>query len=104
VLELISEPSFLQHVAGVGAYLLQSLRELQTRHPVIVDVRGRGLMVGAELSMPGQGVVDKCLERGAIINCAHNTVLRFVPPLVVAKPDIDALIRILDDVLNEVTT
>jgi acetylornithine aminotransferase len=60
-------------------------------------------MVGAELSMPGQSVVEKCLERGAIINCAHNTVLRFVPPLVVGKPEIDAIIQILDDVLNEVS-
>lgn len=103
VLELISEPSFLPRVRETGAYLLQRLRELQTRHPVIIDVRGRGLMVGAELSIPGQGVVEKCLERGAIINCAHNTVLRFVPPLVVGKSDIDRLIQILDGVLNEVT-
>lgn len=103
VLELIAEPSFLDGVSDLGAYLLQSLRELRTRHPVIVDVRGRGLMVGAELAMPGQAIVEKCLERGAIINCAHNTVLRLVPPLVVGKPEIDALIGILDGVLSEVT-
>jgi acetylornithine aminotransferase len=104
VLELIRQPSFLHRVTEVGAYFLHSLRELKARHPVIVEVRGRGLMVGAELSMPGQGVVEKCLGRGAIINCAHNTVLRFVPPLVVSKSDIDALIEILDGVLSEVST
>lgn len=103
VLALVSEPSFLQNVRETGGYFQQRLRELQTRHPVIVDVRGRGLMIGAELSIPGQIVVDKCLERGAIINCAHNTVLRFVPPLVVGKSEIDAFIPILDDVLNEVS-
>jgi acetylornithine/N-succinyldiaminopimelate aminotransferase len=103
VLALVSEPSFLQNVLETGGYFQQRLRELQARHPVIVDVRGRGLMVGAELSMPGQVVVEKCLERGAIINCAHNTVLRFVPPLVVGQSEIDAFIPILDDVLNEVS-
>lgn len=103
VLELIADPGFLGRVREVGAYLFESVRALQARHPVIVHVRGRGLMVGAELSIPGQGIVDKCLERGAIINCAHNTVLRLVPPLVVGKSEIDALIQILDGVLNEVS-
>ncbi|MHC1741706.1 MAG: acetylornithine transaminase [Syntrophobacteraceae bacterium] len=103
VLELIAEARFLDRVKEIGAYLLESLRALQTRHPVIVDVRGRGLMVGAELSMPGQAIVDRCLERGAIVNCAHNTVLRLVPPLVVGKSEIDSLIQILDDVLHEVS-
>lgn len=102
VLEQIADPRFLQTVRETGAYFLERLRELQARHPVVVDVRGRGLMVGAELSIPGQAVVEKCLERGAIINCAHNNVLRFVPPLVVSRTEIDGLMQILDEALSEV--
>lgn len=102
-LQLISEPSFLERVRSVGEYFLNRLRELGTRHPVIQEIRGRGLMVGVELAVPGQKVVERCLEKGVVINCTHDTVLRFVPPLIVEREDIDALIQVLDEVLKEVT-
>ena len=104
VLQLISEPSFLERVREVGNYFQDRLRELQAKHPVIREVRGRGLMVAAELAEPGQKVVEKCLEKGAVINCTHDTVLRFVPPLIVGKQEIDQLMVILDEVLSEGTT
>lgn len=103
VLRIISEPSFLRRVREMGEYLMGRLRELQQRRPVIAQVRGSGLMVGAELDRPGQSVVTGLLERGYVINCTHDTVLRFVPPLVVEKGEIDRLIDALDDVLAEET-
>ena len=60
-------------------------------------------MVGMELAVPGAKFVQKCLERGAIINCTHETVLRFVPPLVVSRIEIDRLIGILDGICKEET-
>lgn len=104
VIELISAPSFLQHVREMGSYLTESLQQLKARYPVIREVRGRGLMVGMELAVPGQKLVGRCLEKGVIINCTHDTVLRFVPPLIVQRREVDHLIRVLDTVLQEETT
>jgi acetylornithine/N-succinyldiaminopimelate aminotransferase len=103
VLELISTPSFLARIKEIGGYFMKRLEELRSRHHLIKEVRGRGLMIGMELEVPGAKLVEKCLEKGLIINCTHDTVLRFVPPLIVEKPDIDQMIQILDEVLHEET-
>jgi len=101
VLQLISDPAFLDGVRRKGAYFMERLGELKSRHAVIKDVRGRGLMIGMELHGPGQRIVERCLEEGFIINCTHDTVLRFVPPLIVAEEEIDRLIQALEGILSE---
>ncbi len=102
VLELIAREEFLASVRNKGDHFLGKLRHLQERHPEKVrDVRGRGLILGLELAGPGKAVVDRCLEKGLLINCTHETVLRFVPPLVIEKEDIDRLVTVLDAVLEE---
>ena len=58
-------------------------------------------MVGLELAVPGAKFVSKCLERGAIINCTHDTVLRFVPPLIAGRSEVDEMVGILDGVFKE---
>jgi acetylornithine/N-succinyldiaminopimelate aminotransferase len=103
VLELISAPSFLARVNLVGAYFKGRLEDLRLHHDLIKDVRGRGLMIGMELETPGGKIVEKCLERGFVINCTHDTVLRFAPPLTVEKEEIDRLIPVLDELLKEET-
>ncbi len=103
VLELISAPSFLAKIKEVGGYFMKRLEELRSRHHLIKEVRGRGLMIGMELEVPGAKLVEKCLHKGLVINCTHDTVLRFVPPLIVEKPEIDQMIQILDEVLHEET-
>jgi acetylornithine aminotransferase len=100
-LELISEASFLQRVKQVGGYFVARLEDLRLKHRLIKEVRGRGLMIGMELEIPGAHIVQSCLEKGFIINCTHDTVLRFVPPLVVREQEIDQLIQVLDEVLKE---
>jgi acetylornithine aminotransferase len=100
-LQIISDPAFLEDVRNKGDYFRDCLKDLQTKHKTIKGVRGRGLMIGAELNIPGQKVVERCLHKGVIINCAHETVLRFVPPLVVTKAEIDRLVSILDAALAE---
>jgi acetylornithine aminotransferase len=101
VLETISNPAFLEHVRSVGEYLAGRLRELQAEHSLVRDVRGRGLILALELDRPGQPMVERCLQRGVIINCTHETVLRFVPPLVIAREEVNRLIEVLDQVLGE---
>ena len=102
VLDTISRKSFLDHVAEVGKYFKEKLVELQQKFPDLIrDVRGDGLLLGAELSKPGRRVVELCMKRGAIINCTVGNVLRFVPPLIVEKDQIDELVEILFMSLND---
>jgi len=100
-LRIISEPSFLEGVRETGSYFRARLEELRARYPFVASIRGRGLMIGMELTVPGAKFVQKCLDRGTVINCTHDTVLRFVPPLVVSRIEIDRLIGILDGIFAE---
>lgn len=102
-LRTIADPEFLAGVRRKGEYFLEKLRELQKRHSMVKDVRGRGLMVAMELDRPAKAVVDKCLDRGAVINCTQDTVLRFVPPLIIETEDIDWLVDQLDEILKEIS-
>lgn len=91
----------LSHVRYVGKYFIARLEGLKKKHPALIkEVRGLGLMVGAELFTPGAFSVAECLKRGLLINCTQDKVLRFLPPLIVGRRDIDAAIRILDGVLT----
>ncbi len=101
VLDEMEKPAFLSHVAKVGAYFQDQLGALREKYPrLITEVRGRGLMLGAQLARPGRDVVNDCLARGAIINCTAGDVLRFVPPLIVTEEQVDEMIAILDKVLS----
>jgi acetylornithine aminotransferase len=100
-LKVISTPGFLEKVRETGAYFVARLEAMKSRYPFIKAVRGRGLMVGVELDVPGAKFVTKCLEKGAIINCTHDSVLRFVPPLIAVRPEVDTMIAILEEVFKE---
>jgi acetylornithine aminotransferase len=97
----IADPAFLDHVRTVGAHLRGQLDALSGRHAAITSVRGAGLMLGALLDRPGADIVRRALERGLLINCTAATVLRFLPPLVIDKVQIDEGIAILDEVLAD---
>jgi predicted acetylornithine/succinylornithine family transaminase len=96
VLKILS-PAFLAKSRATGAYFRHELGELQRRHPCITEVRGMGLMLGMELDFPGKDIVQFCLERGLIINCTQDRVLRFLPPLTITRHDIDTALTILED-------
>lgn len=101
-IETILEDGFiLDQCRRMGDYLIQGLMELKEEYSsVIIDVRGIGLMIGMEMSLDCSEIVKDCLERGLIINCTAGNVLRFTPPLIVQKKDIDHMLDILDDVLR----
>ena len=101
VLELVSRPDFLARVREIGNYFMEKLRELRARHLHIRDVRGRGLIIGMELTFPGKELVTRCLEKGLVINCVQDSVLRFTPPLVVKREHVDRLVETLDELLQE---
>ncbi|MBE3587063.1 MAG: acetylornithine transaminase [Thermoanaerobacteraceae bacterium] len=90
----------IENAARVGAYFQERLSELAHRFPFIREVRGRGLMLGVELSVAGKEIVDRCRERGLLINCVDGHILRFLPPLIITPADVDAAIHILSGVMD----
>ncbi len=93
-------PDFLENVEKMGEYFKERLLALQKKLPWFVkEVRGAGLILGMELTKEGRDVVNACLEEGAIINCTSGNVLRFVPPLIVTKSEIDEVMNVLERVL-----
>jgi acetylornithine/N-succinyldiaminopimelate aminotransferase len=102
VLRTIQEEDLVERAAEMGAYLLEKLRDLANAHAVITQIRGRGLMVAIELSIPSEPVVAACLERGLLVNNVQPKAIRLVPPLIVERGDIDEAIRILSTALSTV--
>jgi acetylornithine/N-succinyldiaminopimelate aminotransferase len=99
---MLEEENLLQRVAEVGNYFRKQLRRLQRRQPdLIKETRGLGLMIGAELSFNGKSVVAKMMERGFLMNCTHDTVLRFLPPYIIRKPEIKEMLSNLEEVIVE---
>ncbi len=108
VVNIISDEAFLSGVNEKGAYLRGKLLELKEKHSRILDVRGKGLLVGMEIDIDTStdtGVdedkdagffVASCFERGFIINGIQGKILRFAPPLIIDKTDIDRLVAVLD--------
>ncbi|MBQ3435234.1 MAG: acetylornithine transaminase [Selenomonadaceae bacterium] len=105
VLDTVPNEKFLAHVEEVGAYFKDKLIGLQKKYPTqISEIRGEGLILGAQLDKPkrsGVEIVNECMKRGAIINCTVGTVLRFIPPLIITREQVDEVINILDSVLEE---
>jgi len=102
VLTSLLNDGWLEHCRTMGAYFMGRLNEMKKRHACVKEVRGLGLIIGVELDRPGAPVLEACVQRGFLINCAQEKVLRFVPPLVVAKKEIDQLMDALDSVLGGV--
>ena len=97
ILDTFEEDNILDNVNEVGEYFIEELKKLDK--DVIADIRGKGLMVGLELTKPGAEYVDKLREKGFLINCTADKVLRFVPPLIITKEDIDKFVKTLDEIL-----
>ena len=83
----------------MGRYLADGLREVARRHPVVREVRGRGLLIGAELTQAAGPLVDACREAGLLVLSAGEKVLRLTPPLIVGEAECDRALEIIDRVL-----
>jgi len=99
-IEAILDEGVLENCRQVGKYFLERLNELKSRNDRIKKVRGRGLIVAAELNVPGADYVLECMKRGLLINCTNGNVLRFVPPLILTNADVDKAVGILAEVLE----
>jgi acetylornithine aminotransferase len=101
VLRVLEEGRVLANSQVAGQHLAKGLLDLKERLPNVKDVRGLGLLRGMELTIDGKAVVDDCLSRGLLINCTMDRVLRFVPPLIITRREIDRLLDVLADVLSK---
>lgn len=100
VLQRVSQPEFLTHVREVGEYLKDRLLEINS--PLIKEVRGKGLMVGLEITVDASKVVEAGYKRGLIMVNAGPNVIRFVPPLIVEKAHVDLLVERLTTIFAEI--
>jgi predicted acetylornithine/succinylornithine family transaminase len=98
-LGVLADPKLLAHVRETGAYFRGRLEKLAARFPMITQVRGEGLMLGAVLDRPGAPIVSRCLADGLLINCTADRVLRFLPPLVIERGLVDDGLAILEKAL-----
>lgn len=102
VLKAVRREKLLENASGMGEYLKKRLNALKDKYQVIREVRGMGLMLGIELAVPGEGVVERCREKGLLINCTHEKVLRVMPALNVTKGQINKAAAILSGALAAV--
>ena len=103
VIDTMEHDGLLAHATEVGDYFREQLNALAHKHEAIVDVRGKGLMVAAELNSAALGklVVAEMLKRHILINCTSDTVLRFLPPYILQKAHADEAVAALDSILTE---
>lgn len=99
VVKVLLEENIIGHCAEMGAYFKEKLSGLKAGHESIVDVRGMGLLLGMKLKIEGDAIVNSCMEKGFLINCIQGNILRFIPPLIIEKEEIDALVACLDKML-----
>jgi len=102
VLRAIQKEKLITNVNKSGEYLFAKLQALKDKYAIIKEVRGKGLMAGVELGIEGKGIVEKCMEKGLLINCTHEKVLRLMPALTIRKKEIDRAIGTLNGVLAEI--
>ena len=101
VLEQLANGSLIDHIRRVGAHLEKQLSALASRHPVITEIRGAGLMRGIQLRVDALPVIDAARERGLLVNRTDETVVRMLPALTVGEADLDKAVGILDSVLTD---
>lgn len=104
VIETIEEEDLIENSKKMGQYTKDKLNTLKEKYEFIVDVRGLGLLIGIELSQNGGDIVDKMRDKGVLINCTADKVLRLAPALIINEENIDTMVQALDDVLSEIKT
>jgi acetylornithine/N-succinyldiaminopimelate aminotransferase len=104
VLDAIEREGLVENAAAMGTLLATSLEKLRESQPLLGDIRGAGLLVGADLSIEAAPVVEGCLARGLLVNAVRPKTLRFAPPLTVSAAEVDAAVKILDEALAAISS
>ncbi|MBT8367332.1 MAG: aspartate aminotransferase family protein, partial [Deltaproteobacteria bacterium] len=101
VCNILTDDGVIEKGRAAGAYFKEQLRALRDRHAMIEDVRGRGLLLGMKLKIDGAPIVTQCMQAGFLINCIQDRILRFIPPLIITREEIDRLIACLENIFAE---
>jgi acetylornithine aminotransferase/acetylornithine/N-succinyldiaminopimelate aminotransferase len=104
VLEQLTDGGLLDHVRAAGAHLERRLRALALQHPIVVEVRGAGLMQGLQLNIDATPVIDHARANGLLVNRTNEKVVRLLPPLTIDTDQLDRAVDILDGVLTRVAS
>jgi len=100
-LKNLTKKGFLQKASSQGDYFLKQLYYLKEKFSIIREVRGVGLMLAVELDQPGANVVTDCMKEGILINCIQQSTIRFLPPLIITRKEIDLLITTLSKIFTK---
>jgi len=100
-LKTLTKKDFLKKASSQGNYFLKELHYLKEKFSIIREVRGIGLMLAVELDRPGAEVVSDCMKEGLLINCIQQNTIRFLPPLIITRKEIDLLIKTLSKIFTK---
>ena len=100
-IKTLTKKGFLQKASSTGDYFFEQLCILKKKFHIIREVRGVGLMLAIELDRPGAEVVTNCMKEGFLINCIQINTLRFLPPLIITKREIDLLLKTLSKIFTQ---
>ncbi len=100
VLDLIEKKNLVLRARNMGQYLQERLNLLRKKYPAITQIRGLGLMLGLQLDRPGSDLVKICREKGLLVNCTHESVIRIMPALTVKRSEIQQGLKILEESLQ----
>ena len=101
-LKTLTAKGFLQIASSQGDYFLKQLNYLKENFSIIREVRGAGLMLAIELNQPGAKIVTDCMKEGLLINCIQQNTIRFLPPLIITRKEIDLLIKTLSKIFTKI--
>jgi acetylornithine/N-succinyldiaminopimelate aminotransferase len=100
--EVMTGEGVLENCREVGAYFRGKLAGLKDTYGFIREIRGKGLILAADLDIAGDRIVNGCMEKGLLINCTNGNILRFVPPLIISWEDVDRAVGIIDEVMKKI--
>lgn len=95
-IQVIEEENLVEKSAVDGDYFIRRLASLDKEY--VIELRGKGLMIGMELAVKCEDIVDRARERGVLLNCVSEKILRFVPPLSITRKQIDTVVEVIDEV------
>ena len=102
-LTTILEERMLENCQKMGDYFISELEEIKGKFPFVKEVRGKGLILGLELKMDGGSIVKEMLKKKILINCTMGNVLRFLPPLIVTREEVDQVVKALEEVFTGIS-
>ncbi len=99
VLKEMKKPSFFKNIEKVNTQIIEQLKKIKTKTNIIKEIRGLGLHIGIELTIPCSDIVQKAMDKGLIVNCAAGNVVRIMPPLTISPNVVKQGIKILEEIL-----